>query len=221
MKLYSGGIFVLSVSLFLILSCSNASQNQNFSEDNENLKSVVLRMSQELQWTKELEKSRLSQKINPDEFESTKVLLSQSSIIAQEGGIPSSAVYPVIEGFTSLDISDTDPAIISIINKFFIAFSKSEECDSFMDKNSIYSLSLFLFDVKESGFSVKGLDWIIGRPFASDNAIEVPVRMQNRKLFIDVNFFMKPEEKSYKILDLEICKTGELKRPDGEGSDGK
>lgn len=221
MKLFLSGICVLFFSLLIVTGCSNASQNQNLSGESENLKSVVLRKSQDLQWTKEIEKSRLSQKINPNDSSDSKIVKSPSSMIASEGGFPSTAIYPLIEGFTSLDITDVDPEIITVIDRFFIAYSKGDDCDSFMDKDSVYSLALFLFDMSESNFAVKGLDWIVGKAFASENAIEVPVRMLNAKSYIDVNIFMKSDKEGYKILDLEICKTGDIKKLDGEGSDGK
>lgn len=219
--------FITNRSIFIIFSflvlfgCSNASQNQNFVIDNDNLKAAVLSRTQNLQWTQELEKSRLSQKINPEDSISDNLKYTPSVMIAVEGGISTTAVYPVIDGFGSLDISDIDPGAINIIDSFCIAYKKGESCDKFMAENSIYSLSLFLFDASEEDFSVSGMDWIIGKAFVSESSIEIPVRIFNAKKYIDVNFFMRQDKETYKILDLEISNTGDVKKTGGEDSDGK
>lgn len=221
MKFVKSGICTFLFSLLMFLGCSNASQNQNFVIDDDNLKMTVLNRTQTLQWTQELEKNRLSQKINSEEQTKSDLKLGPLMMIAQEGGISSNPVYPVIDGFASLDISDIDPGAINIIDRFCIAYKKGDACDSFMSENSIYSLALFLFDSKEEEFSTAGMDWVIGKAFVTENSIEIPVRMFNKTKFIDVNFFMKQDKESYKILDLEISNTGDVKKALGEASDGK
>lgn len=221
MKYFISGILIFLFSILMFTGCSNASQSQNFVVDSDNLKAEVLSRTQNLQWTKEIEKSRLTQKINSDELYSDNLDISPSLMIAVDGGISTNPVYPEIDGFGSLDISDTDPGVINLIDRFCVAYKKGESCDSFMETNSIYSLSLFLFDAGEEDFSVTGMDWVIGKAFLADNAIEVPVRMFNKQKFIDVNFFMKQGEENYKIIDLEISNVGNVKKQDGEDSDGK
>lgn len=221
MKFITNRNILFLFSFLMFFGCSNASQNQNFVIDEDNLKAAVLSRTQNLQWTQELEKSRLSQKINPEDKISDKLRYSPSVMIAVEGGISTNAVYPVIDGFGSLDISDIDPGAINLIDSFCIAYKKGESCDQFMAENSIYSLSLFLFDASEEDFSVYGMDWVIGKAFVSESSIEIPVRIFNAKKYIDVNFFMRQDKETYKILDLEISNTGDVKKAGGEDSDGK
>ncbi|MGN0739196.1 MAG: hypothetical protein ACI4LX_03390 [Treponema sp.] len=201
--------------IFLFFSCSTEINNQAMAGE-ENLKSITAQKEKTVQWTQELEKNRLSQKIDSIEYVNQFLKLNPPTMTAFEAGMSRPIVYPELDGFASLDISDVDANIIFLINNFCRNLAKETECDSFMNSESVFSLALFLYDAKNYGFSFKNTKWLIGKAFVLENGFEVPVRFVNENKKLDVHFYLKDVHNAgdvsqnqqsvseYKILALEI-----------------
>ena len=109
--------FLLSFILILFISCSNSAVSDKLLYS-ENLKSITDSKRSELQWTLELEKNRLSERITSIEYINQNNRLTPAVLKAFEAGNERQPLYPELKGFGSLDISDVDPNVVSIINQF-------------------------------------------------------------------------------------------------------
>lgn len=203
-KLFFCGIFAL-----FFFGCKNASSSEIVSEQN-TLKSLTNSKLQNIQWTNEIEKNRLKEKIHSSLVVSKSLSLTPDVMIALEGGIPRNPIYPSIDDFGSLDISDLDYKIYDLINSFFIDLKNSKNCDFYIAKNSIFAISLFMYDLGQLSFSLNNLSWIMGKPFLDEEIIEVPIRLNNETNSIDIHLYLKDEATSessqsdFKIVDFEI-----------------
>lgn len=201
--------------MFLFFSCSTEINNQVMTGE-DNLKSIAAQKEKTVQWTQELEKNRLSQKIDSIEYINQFLRLNPPTMTAFEAGMSRTVIYPELDGFASLDISDVDANIISLINSFCKSLANETECDSFMNSESIFSLALFLYDAENYGFDFKNTKWLIGKAFVLENAFEIPVRFVNMNKKLDVHFYVKDISDAddvgqnhdsvveYKILTLKI-----------------
>lgn len=221
------GIFILTFS-----SCNNAN-SLDITQDINTLKNVVSQRNENIKWTGEVEPNRLTEKIHTSPYISKSLSLTPNVMIAFEGGMPREPVFPQIDNFGSLDISNLDYKIISNINSFFDQLKNNENCDSFMDSNSIFALSLFLYDLQQIDFSLNDLSWIIGKPFLMDDIFEIPIRLKNETNFLLVYLYIKDVESivntdsadlskgsDYKIVNIEIINFNQ-KAIDGGNENGK
>lgn len=213
---------VSAVILFLFSSCSNSDVASRLLHT-EHLKQVADSHKEEIQWTMELEKTRLSERIYSIDYVSPENRLTPSTMMAFEAGMEHSAVFPRIEGFGSLDISDNDVEAMGQVSSFLNDLRQHKECDSYFAESSLYSLVLLLNDLND--FTFENCYWYYGKSFAGDFAVEIPVRLFNREQYADLNIFLKEmpvesdtgksdtEKKDskknpvlkYKIIDVEIA----------------
>lgn len=215
--------FLLSFILILFISCSNSAVSDKLLHS-ENLKSITDSKRSELQWTLELEKNRLSERITSIEYINQNNRLTPAVLMAFEAGNERQPLYPELKGFGSLDISDVDPNVVSIINQFCRSLINNEECEVLFDDDSVYSLVLFTHDI--SNYDLRKNWWYIGKSYFEGGAIEVPVRLTNGQSFLDFKVYLKEkqlaESKStqntnnsfndlaYKIIDVEIIDSGNI-----------
>ncbi len=90
--------------------------------------------------------------------------------------------YPYLEGFASLDTSSYSEASMATLEGFCQALERGKREDSFMDKDHLYSLSLFKYTLASSGndsVKVKIASHIIGMPIfpqGEKDSLQCPVR---------------------------------------------
>lgn len=207
--------FLMILSLFILSGCKDPSKQASLFHYEDNLKHIASEKSEETAWTQEIEKNRLSQKISSIDYVNSSLRLTPRTMIAFESGMNRNAVYPELDGFGSLDISDIDPLAMELVENFCTAYTKDEECEKFMYKDSIFSLVLFMHDSKQFTGNKKELRWLVGKAYVLDNVFEIPVRFSDGKRQMKVNFFLKDdtvntEKPEYKILDIEIYGVGEI-----------
>lgn len=219
----------LSFSFIFIMlnSCNNANQNQ-IQIDEHNLKQIVDKKNENISWTQELEKSRLSQRIDKLDYINSSLQLTPNTMVAFESSLSRLPVYPSLDNFGSLDISDIDENALYVVNQFCSKINDKESCQNLMNKNSIFALTLFLYDTSEINFNFSNYTWLIGQPFISENNLSIPVRFKNETNTLDIKLYLteeiKPSDKNdsapkdnekklqnttndkfkYKVLDIEI-----------------
>lgn len=227
MKFGKKALFLTFISLSLSAGCKNAAQTQT-DESEWSLKKIADEKNDKIQWTQELEKGRLAKKVTRNDYISGPVTFNPESIIALDAGRSFKEIYPEIDGFASLDIRDIDSEALNLVQSFFTSLIEKKECDEFMESDSIYSLAIFSFDLKQKNLDPAACSYIIGKGYFSDNAFEIPVRLYNKKKFIDTKVYIKEiqfskqetenerksenQKSSYKILDIEIFNEGSFNK---------
>lgn len=215
--------FFLSFIMILFTGCSNSAVSDKLLYS-DNLKSITDIKRSELQWTLELEKNRLSERITTIEYINQNNRLTPGTLMAFEAGNERQPLYPELKGFGSLDISDIDPSAVSIINKFCFSLINNEDCEVLFDDDSIFSLVLFTHDIRNYDLSKNW--WYIGKSYFEGGAIEVPVRLTNGQSFLDFKVYLKEKQISevksdqaenkpvsnstYNIIDVEILDSGSI-----------
>lgn len=215
--------FFLSFIMILFTGCSNSAVSDKLLYS-DNLKSITDIKRSELQWTLELEKNRLSERITTIEYINQNNRLTPGTLMAFEAGNERPPLYPELKGFGSLDISDIDPSAVSIINKFCFSLINNEDCEVLFDDDSIFSLVLFTHDIRNYDLSKNW--WYIGKSYFEGGAIEVPVRLTNGQSFLDFKVYLKEKQISevksdqaenkpvsnstYNIIDVEVLDSGTI-----------
>lgn len=215
--------FFLSFIMILFTGCSNSAVSDKLLYS-DNLKSITDIKRSELQWTLELEKNRLSERITTIEYINQNNRLTPGTLMAFEAGNERQPLYPELKGFGSLDISDIDPSAVSIINKFCFSLINNEDCEVLFDDDSIFSLVLFTHDIRNYDLSKNW--WYIGKSYFEGGAIEVPVRLTNGQSFLDFKVYLKEKQISevksdqaenktisnstYNIIDVEVLDSGTI-----------
>lgn len=204
--------------LILLSSCSNSAVSDKLL-NSESLKSVTDSKRENLQWTLELEKTRLSEKIHTFDYISPTNKLNPDTFMAFEAGNERPAMFPQLNGFGSLDITDIDPSALAVVDKFCSSVIKNEECEQLFEENSVYSLVLFMHDTKNYDYNSNW--WYVGKGYFEGGALEIPVRITNGRENLDLKIYLKEQQNttsekddkketsqvqtvSYKILDVEI-----------------
>ena len=158
--------------------------------------------------TKEIEKSILSQKIDSIDYINSSLQLTPDVMIAYDAGMPHKNVYPYLEGFESLDVSDLDAEAANVIAQFCTNLVRKESCDSFMAKDSVYALAMFLYDAGECSFDFTNARWLLGKPFITESSLEVPAYFYHKSDYLSIKFYLSQVENAYKVFDVEISDTG-------------
>lgn len=215
-------------------SCKKKSQ-RTFEERTE-LSRKIDEAREKVAWAYEIESERLSKRISSVDAMDRNIPLEPFSIIALEGGRPFPAIFPELEGFTSLDTTDIQGEVLDTISGFCRTLiehtsappeadlkksedkEKSDEVeeqseqdgsskiDGYFSENTLYSLVLFLADSKAAG-AVKS--FVVGRPFMDDENIEVPLRLSCENATLYALAYPALYEDSWKIQQIEIYKMEE------------
>lgn len=208
-------VFILISFIFILMTaCSNSAVSDKLLYS-DNLKSITDAKREQLQWTQELEKNRLSERITTIEYINQGNKLIPNTMMAFEAGMGRQAIYPELNGFGSLDISDIDPNALAVVSKFCGSLLNNGECESFFDENSLYSLVLLLHDLEKYDFSKNW--WYAGKGYFEGSVVEIPVRFTNGINNLDLNIYLKEVDAktddkqkdvptmTYKIIDVEIA----------------
>ncbi len=189
---------LLCFSSFLILltSCTNNSLEQkNNSADYDSIKRLLNNRIENTLWTEELEAGRLENKKNevPDIF-------SDSIHFGKDTAkfIPKDALYPYIEDFTSLDISDYTEQQLNKINEFCEALCKN-----------FYGVSQNLFDEKYFFTYVFFMQYVIEN-WSSHFNCDFPIALEEYKEYKEKLDAYNAEQERLEKEAQEATETAEL-----------
>lgn len=131
----------------LFFSCSSSVQEADSNEEKTTLRYTADSLYEATIWTEEIEVDRLATKVNSVEGISSKLNLTPLIVLAS---LPSetSRIYPTLGSFGSLDTTLIPKALKTMLSSFSDNISKYKDADSFMAKDSLYSLALFYTDFK-------------------------------------------------------------------------
>lgn len=136
--------FSLLYSLFFI-SCSNSTQENTVDEESQTLRYTAKTLYDSTIWTEELEFNRLTSDISAVPKVSSRINLSPLVLLAA-GTSDSDRIFPNLGSFGSLDTTLISKPLREMLSSFSDAVSKKKPADSFMAKDSIFSLALFYAD---------------------------------------------------------------------------
>lgn len=206
-------LLVFFISLFII-SCNNGNSVDLSSGAEENLKQLAQKKDNELLWNTEIESFRLSKNTSTSASVASTIKLSPEIVALSDDNAP---VYPVLEGFSSLDTSHFSASLYDYAEGVCKAVSKWTLSSKDMAENSDYSLVLFKYDVESLWMKYNGTqfssdgeirifnEWLLGEPFISEEEIQVPVRFFNKKCYLDVLLYIH-QQKDYKLDQIIIQK---------------
>lgn len=140
--------FSFLVTAAFFFSCSSAVQESEQNEEKTTLRYTAESLYEATIWTEEIELDRLSSKVNSVGGISSKLNLTPLIVLAS---LPSesSRVYPTLKSFGSLDTTLIPKSLRTMLLSFSDNISKYKDADSFMAKESLYSLALFYTDFKK------------------------------------------------------------------------
>lgn len=231
--------FAWAISIFAALfsgflfSCSNNSSDVDVFDETETLKYEATRLETELDWQNEIEGEILTKEIKKKVgIDSSRVTLTHRAVLANEKSGDDEKIYPYLEGFGSLDLSDftmeNDAERRKLVEDFCNALVERKECEEFFDKDSIFALAIFLDDLKAATginyFELMDVDekenidsirrilsYILGKPLSDEAYFSVPVRFKvgtdSKKENLDVEIFLEKYGEAWKIDEIEVRKT--------------
>lgn len=185
-------IILLTVA-FIFISCSSA--EDDFNGGNQTLKEKADSIISSTEWTYEIEGSRLTQKIPAVPFMSDSVKSDLYTLGARsKKSVP---LYPKLPDFYELDLSLLGEEEKLLLISFCDALVKGLDASSFMEKSGIYSLTVFMYDLRmELGQKFFLDSYKAGKPAFFEDTYECPVR-----------FFLK--DSSYFDVLVYLCKRNE------------
>lgn len=215
-NLFFSAVSIIAAGL-LFFSCSSESQIDLNSGSDETLRMTFSSRNSEVIWSREIESSLLSKKINTSSYVSSNLKLDPE--VYMISSTDEEPVYPSIDGFGSLDSTKISPEVKKIVDSFAQNVISWNFDENLIQKNSIFSLAMFKYDV-ESGWknnfnedfpltAEKKLfsSYYCGEPFVDEEFLSVPLRFKTPKKFIDVQIFIDKTE-NFKITQILVKKWG-------------
>ena len=214
--------FIFILSLFYV-SCSSGNNSENLSAGTENLLLMSQKIEDKTVWTRELEAVRLISDITKEEKILSSIQLKPPVINVSNIDFP--PVFPVLEGFSSLDLSQTPDDLISFIKNVSDSVSDFSLSKIKSTNNGMESLIYFQNDLKagyENYFSLKfpeylnqnedeksGMrekifsSYLIGNPVSRENIVIALVRFYKNESFMDVQMYIENNE-DFKLSQIRI-----------------
>ena len=213
-------IFLASVLDFILFfSCTNSRDVELAFKSEETLKDITNSLDSKLIWTRELESVRLTSDLTKNGFASVSVKLNPESMSIMQ--TEEKLLYPVLDGFGSLDNSAVSSELAGFIDSFAsnmmnFTFDKNQfEDEMFFEavlfKNDFCKLYKNIFEKEFNIFpDEKAFDtYIIGEPYFDENQIELSLRFyMTDSYYMDTVLYISCEA-SYKINQLsliQLCK---------------
>ncbi len=198
------GLMILQVAFF---ACSSESSEASAITDSEAnfLKQSVDKKRNEIDWTLPLNHGILAEKHDSVEGILRSVRVTKDNIFAgrQDTYAP---VYPYLDGFGSLDISNLGAEAKEVIDGFCTAFTTGGDGFTYLPECRQYGLAFFLYDISEHTGSphtrekLKYTSYICGKPIIRDDMFFVPVRFsENNGDFVDVELYLQSFPSGLKI----------------------
>ncbi len=226
-------LIVVSYTLCFLFSCSDAS-NLQVAENTTSLKTLAEQNFKQTNWTQTLEGERLTANISSVDTIEKRIQLSPSVVVNSSYASSLPPVFPYLEGFSSLDLSNFNSSVKALAVKFASALCNGTVDSTLFEKDNIFEAALFETDLKnfwkieflqefpenkksevsqETEAAVKENfvlfdEYLFGEPFEMNSLYEVPIRFIRKNTgIVDVMvYFFKDEEKSWKIDQLKIIK---------------
>ena len=197
---------------FCFFSCSNTTASKIITSDGNNLREKIQNKESSVNWTKPLEENRLSESIDKNDKLTSSVKVNPEIMMILKSDFP--PVYPYIENFESLDISELKPAWKGIVKKLFEVFNTdlNKLPENMIDNKYIFNYVFFVYDLKEQWkenfkeeFKTENAfsSYIIGKPFISDDIVQIPVRLTSEKGKVTIMVYLWNDGK-YLINQIEI-----------------
>lgn len=209
-----------SLSLLLILltffSCSNSHSAELTYTDELTLKEITGSIDQKLIWTRELEGVRLIFDIrkNSSAGNNSNIRLNPDSMCVITSD--SKMIYPILEGFGSLDNSAISSELSDFLKEFCNMICKWEFKGEVFEDDCLFTVVLFKNDIENLWKNVTGKEfkvvpdeklfdsYITGEPYFEDNQVQVPVRFTcEKKYFLDLQVYITADE-AIKINQLKL-----------------
>ena len=201
----------------LFFSCSSDSSIDLISGSDETLRVTFSERNSNVIWSREIESSVLSRKINTSAYVSSTVKLEPEVYLASAND--ETPVYPSLAGFGSLDSTQISPEAKSAVGKFIGNIITWNFDENLVKENSLFSLVLFKYDI-ENGWKANFAEdfpsdaekklfttYYYGEPFVEEESLSVPVRLKNSKGFVDIQIFVDKTE-NFKVSQILIKKWG-------------
>lgn len=198
-----------------MFSCARNKKTENTNEFN-NLRQQIEFYDEKTAWTEEIEKGRLSNIIKTKNGISKNLKLSPL-VIAAAVNDEQQSVFPVLDGFGSLDLSLIEPKLKNFIDKFSDSFMKNDSLEKYFTEEN--RISLILHNIRideiereisdffpsEESFEIPLFDkYIVGTPFVENDVYEVPVKFFSESFSITVMFYCKKISSEWKLEQIQI-----------------
>lgn len=185
---------IYAAVLFSFMAVSCAMEKEYDDEGRENtLQEEVIKRENKADWTMPLEEKRLKERIDSHGGIAKGIVLSP--LIAAVSLSDEEAIYPALEGFTSLDNRGITGEMQKTINAFIDIMKNDGDLSEVMIKGMEYSAFFFIEDVKKDFMIEKGIDKVIeGKPFFDKGEVIVPLRLSNEYGYCYVDVCMREVE---------------------------
>ncbi len=179
-------LYLLTILLFSALVFSCSSEVINFSED-ESLRSKIEQVYNTVEWQEE-------NTVKRDE-----VIGITDGLEKPLSFFDSPAIYPNLQGFTSLDNSQLPNTLVNKMNTFL------EKLPENVDENFILEQRTYvIFYIKRSLFNFQIDSWLYGKPVIQDNMYEFSVRLFSDESYRDTHFFVVKTDNDFYIDQIQI-----------------
>ncbi len=192
-------ILLVSTASFLFSCSVGIEAYQDYTDVT--LRQTIGQIAQRTYWTHDIDGSILSSKIIGADGVSQTFSADPTSVFASGAESLYPPIYPDIEGFAVLNTSGLSESAAANLNGFCNAIVEKRSADSFMDRDSIYSLVIFNYDINREG--KRFTSFILGEPSNNGPIIQCPVRFLEKDGFQDAFVYLSPD-RSYKIISLEF-----------------
>lgn len=210
------------ICLFFILifcGCSALKTKGNV-EEFDTLRSAADSKFKQIVWTEQLEKDRLTQDVSYMKTIERSIRLTPQIYSVSFHSSSLKSVYPVLEGFGSLDVSEYDEGIKTQVIQFAENLKKGITDEKLYSKSDIYEAALFLNDLKERWKEIYNEDYpvlkeeeqlfdsfLLGNPFVMNSLYECPVRFnKEKKGFADIMIYFYRKNDTWTINQLKIIR---------------
>ena len=202
---WAAAVSLLFLTGFTAFSCSN---NTAVNEEAfETLRTEAQSLEDSMKWTIELEPDTLKQRVSGADGMDRSLVASGTFVFASGAESEYPRIYPKIEGFANLDVSKYEDSDLTLVKGFCRAVTAGEDADAFINKDSLYTLVLFRYDLLTYYGNSKPpfTSYLIGEPFINENVYQCPVRfLQKSGKGLDVCLYLDSSGKSRKISQIVI-----------------
>ena len=193
-------IFSALLVTLLFFSCSNTSTSKIITSDGNNLRETIQNKESSINWTKPLEENRLSESLEKNDNVNSAVKLTPEIMMVLKSDFP--PVYPYLEDFESLDTTDLLPIWRDLVRKLFEVLNTDIKTfpENMIDKKYMFNYVFFVHDLQEQwkeNFNEEFKTekafsrYIIGKPFISDDIVQLPVKLFTEKGSLNIMVIVK------------------------------
>lgn len=166
-------------------------------------------LNSEIKWEQDIESSILLKKVSGADGFVKSLAGNPQYVFASGAEADYEPIYPLIDGFASLDISNCPEAAKRVLDDFCNSTASARNADSYMASGCMYSLVLFKYDLSSLGYSTFD-SYILGEPFVSPEILQCPVRfLKGDDVVVDVLIYLKEDSPGFYMIH-NIALKGEV-----------